>query len=70
MLSGFKSKSVSPEPDNCFTFVNELNTFYSRFEGNVNFKSDCDKILKSVNNTTCPNIFVSESNVFQKNKIW
>ena len=47
LLSVYSPKCVMPEPDVIPTFVNELNTFFTRFEGSESFTDKCNEILAS-----------------------
>jgi len=61
-LSGFVQKNCLPELENIHEYVNDLNTFYTRFD-DKNFKGECDTILYTVKGRNDSKIVLSDHDV-------
>lgn len=61
-LSGYISKNCIPEPDDICAYVNELNSFYARFDS-MNFNAECMEMLDLVSTRICERTVISEEEV-------
>lgn len=61
-LSGHSSKSCMIEPDDTSTFVNQLNEFYVRFDGD-DCQAECEEMLNVVHGIRSERIVMSENDV-------
>lgn len=67
LLSGYRTKNVSVSNENIEDYVNELNTFYARFDVH-DFKDECDNILLSLNVNEDSPIVISHEDVVKSLK--
>ena len=63
-LSGYINKQCLPDPENVNTYVNELNSFYARFD-DMDFQQECNNILNMINKGAHERTVISINDVLQ-----
>ena len=67
VLSGYQTKRAMADPTIDLRYVNELNTFYARFD-RYDFREECDSILRLAKNRNDERILVSHDEVVRSVK--
>ena len=62
VVTGYKKKTVMPDPDNINEYVNELNEFYARFD-TYDFSNECAHIIDQLKQSNDSKIVITESDV-------
>lgn len=66
-LCGHKEKTNIPYPQDITTYVNEMNSFFARFE-RYNFSEECNNIISDTQNISSEKILITEKCVLQSLK--
>lgn len=66
-LCGHEKKISIPEPEDTFTYVNEMNSFFARFE-RYDFRNECNVTMSAIRNITDERILITEECVLQSLK--